>query len=118
MEYVLTGFLSIIVAGCVLGFLFFILKLLAFEGLLGKKMSFCFAHNYKYSKQYDNAVNYALNYCRIVKVTDYEIIFENGLKVWINNKWYGYGHSLGMDGRVSWNTAKKLIQIERSRRGK
>lgn len=118
MEYVLTGFLYIMIVGGVVGILFFIFMLLSMSGMLGKNIRFCFGHNYKFSQQCDDAVNYALNNCRIAKVTKCEIMFENGLNVWIYNKWYGYGHIQGRAGRVSWNTAKKLIRIERSRNGK
>lgn len=119
MEYLLTGFLYMNVVGIVLGFLFSIFMFLSMSGMLGKKITVCFGHNYKFSQQCDDAVNYALNNCRIAKVTEYEIMFENGLNVWIYNKWYGYGHISGHPaGRVSWNTAKKLIRIERSRNGK
>lgn len=118
MEYLLTGILYIIVVSCVLSFLIAIFMFLSMSGMLGKKIRFCFGHNYKFSQQCDDAVNYALNNCRIAKVSKYEIMFENGLNVWIYNKWYGYGHIQGRAGRVSWNTAKKLIRIERSQNGK
>lgn len=110
--------LLIILIPAVSGLLFCLIKLTAMSGVLGPAMVFLLGHNDKFSKKLDDAVNYALENCRIHQIDEYEIKFENGLNIWVHNKWYGYGYQAGKAGRVSWKTAKKLIQIERSRRGK
>lgn len=92
-----------------------IIVCLCITGALGKFLQFTFGHNHEYSKVWDSKVIETLNTSKVKTFDKDTITFENGVKVWIENKYYGYAQdSLNMhEYRTSWKTAKRLMKLEK-----
>ena len=96
----------------------FLIKLFSITGVLGKRLQFGIGHNRKYSKIVDARINEILENEIFIEKDSHYLFFSGDNKIWIENKYYGYGtlydSNITSDGRCSWKTAKKLIKIEKN----
>ena len=93
--------------------------ILCIRGGLGKYFQFTFGHNYNYSREWDSKVVEALNTSKVKTFDKYSITFENGVAVWIENKYYGYAQDSNNPHkyRTSWKTAKRIMKLEKELMG-
>ena len=109
----------IVISLCILIFLYLIIMLLSMGGNLGKMMQCTLGHNYKYCSYSDQKIKTTLDGLKdgtvvVVNIDCYNILFSDGVDIWIANKYYGYGSIRGEEGRPSYKQMKRIMKLEES----